>query len=101
MPFKVRDTNPYTCVEKLFTLLVQSSIDQISKDLVEGIDRQHQMNIRSDWTKKTQNLFNFNKQFTAERDPLMTTAKSEVPFKSIWNKRETVQETTIPCTFLQ
>jgi hypothetical protein len=100
MPFKVRDTNPYTRVEKAFTLLVQSSIDQISKDLVEGINRQLQMNLRSDWTKKTQNLLSFNKQFTTDKDPFMTTAKPEMQFRSMWNKQEIIQETTIPCILI-
>lgn len=96
-PFKGRDVDPYTRVENLFAILVQSSIDQISKDLVEGIDRQLQMNLLSDWTRKTQNLLTFNKQFISEKDPFGTTPKPETPFLRK-QKQELIREAAIPCT---
>lgn len=97
MPFKVRDSDPYTRVSNANIVLIQANVDQISKDLVEGIDRQLLMSIMSDWTKKTQNLLSLNKQFAAEKDPFLTTPKPEIPFTSMWHKQEAIHETTIPC----
>ena len=66
VPYRDRDTNPITRVEKSFEILIQSSIDHISKDLVENISHDLQLNLMSDRAKKNKSLITFNKQFAAE-----------------------------------